>query len=301
MRSLSLLTTSSLAVFAMACGASQAPSGSLTKDPNAPEWVHRGSRVMKGSLFGVGTAGGIKNTELARTTASNRGRAEISKILETYSASLMKDYQASTTAGDMKASSEEQHVESAIKTFSAKLLKGTEVKEYWLDADRNIWFALIELNFERAKVLATVDTDDNMKKWIDNNGGRVLDDMADKEPPPPSEPPPASEPPASKPPPVATTPPPASKPAPAADPGPETVVGGTTPPWTKGQCDSDKYLCGAGHGGDRTAADLDARAELARIFKANIQAVATSFEAAGQQISSKTGETWEETQQVSRH
>jgi hypothetical protein len=55
-----------------------------------------------------------------------------------------------------------------------------------------------------------------------------------------------------------------------------------------------------GDGSDRKAADIDARAELARIFQANITSVAKSFEGASRTISSKTGETWTETQNVSQ-
>ena len=47
----------------------------------------------------------------------------------------MKDYMASTTAGDMSASSEEQHVEQAIKTFVAEELSGIEITEYWFHPD----------------------------------------------------------------------------------------------------------------------------------------------------------------------
>jgi hypothetical protein len=285
---LRLFTTAGLAALALACGGSKAPPGAPTKNPNAPEWVFKGSRIEKGRIIGVGMAGGIQNTELARETAVNRGRAEISKMLEVYSASLMKDYSASTSADG--ASAEEQRVESAIKTFSANLLKGTEPKGYWKDETQNAWFAQVELDFEKSRAIAAADIDGKGKTWIEDNGGRVLDDMADKEPPPP--PPPADDPPPSAPPPAA--------PPPAADPGPETVVGGPQPDWTTGKCDRARFLCGVGSGKDRTSADLDARAELARIFKANITAVASSFETASSQISSKTGETWTETQDVSR-
>jgi len=83
--------------------------------------------VDKGKVFyGVGIASGIRNQALLRSTADNGARAEVAKILETYVAVLAKDYMASTTAGDMKASSEEQHVEMALKTFTKTTLHGAE-------------------------------------------------------------------------------------------------------------------------------------------------------------------------------
>ena len=86
-----------------------------------PEWVTRGSGAFGGEkrvIYAVGAKSGIKNPALQRSAAGNQARAEMQKIFETYTASLMKDYAASTTAGDFSASSEEQHVEQAVKTLS---------------------------------------------------------------------------------------------------------------------------------------------------------------------------------------
>jgi hypothetical protein len=116
-----------------------------------PEWVLKGSGAFGGEsgrvFYGVGSVSGIKNHALARTTADNRARAEIAKIFEVYSASLMKDYMASTTAGDMTASSEEQHVEQAIKTFSAQTLSGVQVVDHWFHPDGTV-YALAQLDLE---------------------------------------------------------------------------------------------------------------------------------------------------------
>jgi hypothetical protein len=104
-----------------------------------PEWVTKGSGRHNESkvLFGVGSVSGIRNPSLARTAAGDRARAEISKVLEVYSASLMKDYSASTTAGDMSATSEEQLVSNAVKTFSANTMSGVEIVEHWVHPNHN--------------------------------------------------------------------------------------------------------------------------------------------------------------------
>jgi|GEM_PF-186822 len=295
-------------ITAMALGAcaSATKQSSLTKNPDAPAWIARGSVVKNGSVHGVGMVMGIRNVELARKTAGNRARAEISKIMSTYSASLMKDYSASTTAGDFSASSEEQSVEQAIKTFSANLLKGAEVTEVWFDPTQNAYFSLVTLNFEKSRQLAAKGLGGDMKKWVDENGSRILNDMEKESAPPPAAKKP-SAPPSTPPPGGSDAPPAADKPVPppAAKkpdvPEEATKVGGPRPAWTDGKCDKAKYLCGVGDGPSRTSADNDSRAELARIFKANIQAVSSSFESASKTISSKTGENWKETQEVSRH
>src|SRR5688572_29396662 len=226
-------------LFLAACGGGQKQTSTGVAAPaEAPEWVHRGSVVKQGSIFGVGSVSGIANTPLAQDTAKNRARAEISRILETYSASLMKDYQASTTAGDQSASSEEQRVEQAIKTFSANLMNGTEQKDMWLDGNSNTWWVLVELNFERSREAAAAQAQmsDGLKDWVDQNGDKVLEDLegdtgsggGSKDPPPAEEPPPAAEEP---------------PPAPPENEGPSAKVGGNPPAWTQGKCDRGKYLC----------------------------------------------------------
>src|SRR5688572_30139599 len=197
-------------LFLAACGGGQKQSSTGIAAPaEAPEWVHRGSVVQKGSIFGVGSVSGIANTPLAQDTAKNRARAEISRILETYSASLMKDYQASTTAGDMSASSEEQRIEQAIKTFSANLMNGTEQKDMWLDGNSNTWWVLVELDFDRAREAAAAQAEmsKGLKDWVDQNGDKVLEDLEGEtgsggsQDPPPSDPPASDDPPANDPPP----------------------------------------------------------------------------------------------------
>lgn len=143
--------TLSVPMALMACGGSQ-PQQIQPGAPvvQYPEWVNKGSGAFggeKGKIFyGVGSASGIRNHSLARSTSDNRARAEISKVFSVYSASLMKDYMASTTAGDFSASSEEQHVESAIKTFSANTLNGVEIVDHWIHPADGTIYALARLD-----------------------------------------------------------------------------------------------------------------------------------------------------------
>jgi hypothetical protein len=140
----------SLALAGLAgCGSSASNHGLKDKDQvNYPEWVGRGSGAFGGEkkvFYGVGSVNGVKNPSLARDTAGNRAIDEISKIFEVYSASLMKDYSASTTAGDMSATSEEQHVTNAVKTFTANTLHGIQIVDRWVHPD-GTYYALARLD-----------------------------------------------------------------------------------------------------------------------------------------------------------
>ena len=133
-------------------------------------------------FYGVGSVSGIKNHALARNTADNRARAEITKIFETYSASLMKDYMASTTAGDMSASSEEQHVEQAIKTFSASTLSGVQIVDHWVHPD-GTWYALAQLDLESfTKNLQKMkELNAEVRDYVRKNAERVHMDLEREE------------------------------------------------------------------------------------------------------------------------
>lgn len=129
--------------------------GCATKKPapsakGRPAWVDQGSGafdVDKGKIFyGVGIASGIKNKALLVSTADSRARAEVAKILETYVAFLAKDYMASTTAGDMSASAEEQHVEQALKNFTKTTLHGARIINHWRDPEDESLFSLCEMD-----------------------------------------------------------------------------------------------------------------------------------------------------------
>ena len=144
-----LFITLSMGILLIA-GCATSPKPSADPASLGPAWVMKGSGafdVQKGKVFyGVGVASGIKNKALLRQTADNRARAEIAKTMETYVATLAKDYMASTTAGDMSKSSEEQHVETALKTFSKTTLHGAEIVDRWMDPTDGSVYALCELD-----------------------------------------------------------------------------------------------------------------------------------------------------------
>lgn len=136
-------------IFSVNCNKAQNAEANPTV---APAWVRKGSGAFsqdsRKSFYGVGIVSGMRNLALMQNTADNRARAEIAKIFETYSASLMKDYMASTSAGDMSKTSEEQNVEQAIKTFSANTLSGVEIVDRFRDPQTNTMYSLAKLDLQ---------------------------------------------------------------------------------------------------------------------------------------------------------
>lgn len=253
-------------------------------DSGLPAWVGRGSAAVQtdaGRVFyGVGAAGGIKNPALLRTTADNRGRAEIAKLFEVFSASLMKDYMASTG---------EQQVEQAVKTMSSMALEGVEVIDRYIAGDGTL-YALVALRLE---TVAAAVKEAKARGVVKSHGvdKLSLDDIFDRH---------AKKPAVESAPRIV-----AQGEAPAAEKGPasggeenvKTRKGGAEPAWVKGEDSAyprRTFLCAVGYASERAAAENGAFAALARIFEARVASVTTDFMGAY----SKTGAQQLETQSV---
>ncbi len=63
----------------------------------------------------------------------------------------MRDYAASTTAGDFKKTSEEQNIEQTIKTFSATTLSGVIIIDHWTDPADGTLYSLARLDLDKFK------------------------------------------------------------------------------------------------------------------------------------------------------
>src|SRR3972149_5922456 len=157
----------------------------------APDWVMKGSAAFNegGSrvFYGVGGVSGVKNKPLARTAAENRARAEIGKVFETYTASLMRDYMASTTGGAAvtgdTATSEEQHVEQAVKTFSAVTLSGVMIIDHWTDPADGTEYALAKLDINNFKnsLDKAKELNSEVRDFVRKNAEKAFDKLEAEE------------------------------------------------------------------------------------------------------------------------
>jgi len=249
-----------------------------------PAWVSRGNGAFpsdKRAFYGVGLASGIKNPALLRTSADNRARAELGKVFETFSASLMKDYMNS---------SGEQNVEQAIKTFSANTMSGAEIVDRYINSD-GVQYSLCKLDTERAKVVASEVAGGSgaFKSHLKNNMDKVYDDLQNmmKKPPAPQAevakaPPPTSG--ANKPSAMSVAPPA------NAGSGAKTRSGGK-PAWVDGEDPAypwRTYLYAVGFGKDRTQGENGAVAGLSKIFESKVAQVSKDFQASYSKSNAKS-------------
>jgi len=175
------------AAFAMAaCGGHKdvKQAGIPVQTSSGPAWVTQGSGAFKdGSFYGVGVATGIRNKALAVDTADGRARAKVAEVFSTYVAKLNKDYMASTTAGDMKGSSEEQNVTQTLKTFTQMTLSGAVPVDHWMDPADGSMYSLVKLDLNAVK--STLDSakelDSKVRDYVKANADKAFNDLAAEE------------------------------------------------------------------------------------------------------------------------
>jgi hypothetical protein len=228
-----------------------------------PQWVNRGSAAFNNggerAFYGVGSASGIKNPALLRSTADNRARAEVAKVFETFSASLMKDYMNS---------SGEQNVEQAVKTFSAMSLEGVEVRDRYIDRDGNM-YSLAVLDID--KVLPAIQKAKESGLVRSDVKPVTVDDIFDKngkksDPPKPV---------------IASAGDAGGEKAPKASTSDtKQQKGGGRPGWIDGE---DKrfpvktLLCAVGYGPKRDIAESGSYAAMSKVFIVHVQSASEDF------------------------
>ena len=169
------------------CGGEKKPEMSnQILHANGPDWVNRGSGAFGGekgkTFYGVGIASGIRNAALRRSTSDSRARSEIAKTLDTYVAVLNKDYQASTTAGDMSASNEEQHVQQALKTYSQMELSGVLIVDHWVDTDGTEYsLAQLDMDTFKSNLDKMKELNAKVRDAVRANADKAFDELSAEE------------------------------------------------------------------------------------------------------------------------
>jgi hypothetical protein len=174
-----------ITLFAFGCAGSQVKP---TLFPEGPSWVQKGAGAFLNEqkqpvFYAVGTVSGVRNSALAIATADNRARNEIAKVFEVYVSSLMKDYAAATTAGDFTASSEEQHIEQALKTVTAMTLNGVMIVDHWKDTETQAIFSLAKLDLEAFKenLNQMKELNQQVKEHVLKNADRLHEELKKEE------------------------------------------------------------------------------------------------------------------------
>jgi hypothetical protein len=152
-----------------------------------PKWVEKGAGAFNAkdakAFYGVGSVAGVRNEPLAWETAENRARADIAKTFETYTGYLMRDYTASTTAGDFTRNTEEQNVERALKTVTTATLSGVRPVDRYKDKKTNTYYVLAKLSLEDMKnnMEQAKELNAQVRDFVRKNADRLFERLEKEE------------------------------------------------------------------------------------------------------------------------
>jgi hypothetical protein len=147
------LILTSLTLLALAGCSSKTMVESDLHIKGAPDWVNEGTQMLNdkdGRLFhGVGSAAPMGNESLQKSTADERARAELARVLNSYLSVASKDYSAAASSGDESVS--EQSVSRQIDNLTQINLTGARIIGRWRDTRTGTLYSIAELDMKRMK------------------------------------------------------------------------------------------------------------------------------------------------------
>ena len=184
-----LLTNFCLSLFCFsflltACSGDQVLNESVN-DQGVPTWVGKGSKIVKtkeNRLFhGVGAAPMIGDFSLQTAAANRNARQEIARIISSYMEIVSRDYIAT---GQAKLTGfSEQDVLRHIDKLSNIDLERIQVVGHWTDDKTKIVYAIAQMDMAKVRQLVAelAAADNGLKTYIELEGGRIFDRIANKE------------------------------------------------------------------------------------------------------------------------
>jgi hypothetical protein len=171
-----------LALALAACGGGKTVVESDLGIKGAPDWVNKGTQAVNdkdGRLFhGVGSSPSLGDEALQRSTADDRARAEVARMLSTYIDAVSNDYAASSGTGSYATA--DQSVSRQIKAVTKQNLAGSKIIGRWKDSRTNMVYSIAELDFKSVKTTleGANGMNEDLRRYIGRNGDNIFDKVS---------------------------------------------------------------------------------------------------------------------------
>ena len=149
-----MLSTAVLVLLAgtlVACSSGRTKVESDLGIEDAPDWVNEGSQALNNKdgrlIHGFGSAPKMTDFSLQRSTADDRARAEVARVLSSFMNVVSQDYVA--TAGYGEATVDEQAISRQIENVTKLNMAGTEIIAWWRSENDGMIYSLAELDMKR--------------------------------------------------------------------------------------------------------------------------------------------------------
>ena len=135
----------------------------------APAWVNEGTNTVSNEdgrlIHGVGSAPAMGDLSLQKSTADNRARAEIARIMSTFIDSTLADYSASN--GD----NFDMSVDKTLKSSTRAALSGAVIIGSWRSPKSGQLFSFAELDLKKleASISNAAKINQSFKNYSEQN------------------------------------------------------------------------------------------------------------------------------------
>ncbi len=167
----------------LACASATPVSLNDTTDADGvPAWVNDGSSIRTSKagrrFHGVGSAPMLGDFSLQTSTADNRARSEINRILASYVEIVSRDFIASGDAEETGFS--EQNVALQMDQLANIDLTGIQVIGHWQDKQSKIIYSIAEVDMQQVReaIKSAESLHPGLRKFIKTEGDNIFDRIA---------------------------------------------------------------------------------------------------------------------------
>lgn len=168
----------------LACASNPNLNG-VTDVNGVPAWVSEGSVIRTSKdgrrFHGVGSAPMLGNFSLQTSTADNRARSEINRILASYVEIVSRDFIASGDADE--SGFNDQDVAQQMDQLANIDLTGIEVIGHWTDKQNKVVYSIAEVNMQQVReaIKLAESLHPGLRRFIKLEGDSIFDRIATKE------------------------------------------------------------------------------------------------------------------------
>lgn len=175
-----LATLGAAALVLAACASSTSVPSDLGIN-DAPDWVNKGGQALDNHsgrlIHGIGSAPTMNDLSLQMSTADERARAEVARVLSSFMHVVSQDYAAS--AGLDAERQNDASVSREIENFTRQNVSGARIIAHWRNPKNGSLWSLAELDLKQVKSMVANSNEMNagFKAYFQSHADNLFDGM----------------------------------------------------------------------------------------------------------------------------
>ena len=148
----------------------------------APDWVNQGSQALNDQngrlIHGIGSAPNLNDQSLQTSTADERARTEVAKVLNSFMHVVSQDY--SSASGSGQDQQNQEMVSRQIQNLTDQNVSGARIIAHWMDPKTGTIWSLAEFDLKQVKdmVNGAKNMNAGFRDYFNAHADNVFDSMA---------------------------------------------------------------------------------------------------------------------------